>query len=67
MLLQVRKCRYNAKDSLGREFENRYPARLTISSIRNKFEADGTVRNVHLQRSERLRSSTNSDNEERLG
>lgn len=48
------------------EFENISTTRLTISRIRDKFEANGTLQNVHKQRSGRYksRSLTNFANEE---
>ena len=42
------------------------PIRLTIRRIRDKFEADGNVQNVHKQRSGRPRTSTNAAMEERV-
>ncbi|CAM1299642.1 Uncharacterised protein r2_g956 [Pycnogonum litorale] len=48
------------------EFQREPPTRVTISRIKDKFEADGTVQNVHKQRSGRPRISSNSSQEERV-
>ena len=48
------------------EFNKEPPTRVTITRIRDKFEADGTVQDVHKNRSGRPRTSTNSKKEERL-
>lgn len=53
-----------------REFRNKFqtdpPTRLTISRIRDKFEADGTVTSVQMKRSGRPRTSTSPTKEERV-
>lgn len=49
-----------------REYQDDPPTRLTIRRIRDKFEADGTVLNVHRERSGRPRTSTNAAMEERV-
>lgn len=49
-----------------REFRRDPPTRLTITRIRDKFEADGTVQNVHEKRSGRPRTSTSPTKEERV-
>lgn len=41
-----------------KEFKSFFPTRLKIAKIRNKFGDDGTIQNVHNQRSGRSRSST---------
>jgi hypothetical protein len=41
------------------EFGTQPPIRRTIARIRDKFEADGTVHDVHKQRSGRPRIVTN--------
>ena len=41
-----------------REFNKEPPTRVTITRIRDKFEADGTVQDVHKKRSGRPRTST---------
>lgn len=43
-----------------REFQTDPPTPLTIARIRENFEADGTVQNVHKQRSGKQWSSTNA-------
>ncbi|XP_042225978.1 uncharacterized protein LOC121868990 [Homarus americanus] len=45
-----------------REFTTEPPTRLTIARIRDKFEAEGTVQNMHKNRSGRRRSSTGEEN-----
>jgi hypothetical protein len=40
-----------------REFATKPPTRLTIARIRDKFETDGTVRDVYKQRSRRPRTA----------
>lgn len=42
-----------------REFETDFPMQLTIAGIEDKFETERTIQNVHKQRLEKLRSSTN--------
>jgi hypothetical protein len=41
-----------------REYGTIPPTRLTTACIRDKFETDGTVRDVHKQRSGRPRTAT---------
>ena len=40
------------------EFQRDAPTRLTITRLRDKFEKDGTVKDVHKNHSGRPRSST---------
>ena len=49
-----------------REFNKEPPTRITITRIRDKFEADGTVQDVHKKRSGRPRTSTSPRKEERV-
>ncbi|CAI9738053.1 Hypothetical predicted protein [Octopus vulgaris] len=47
-----------------REFQANPPTRLTVTRIRDKFEADGTVQNVHEKHSRRPRTTTIPSNQE---
>ena len=49
-----------------REFNKEPPTRVTITRIRDKFEADGTVQDVHKKRSGRPRTLTSPRKEERV-
>lgn len=49
-----------------KQFHRYPPARHTINCIRDEFGADGTVHNVHKERSGRPRSSTSPANEQLL-
>jgi hypothetical protein len=49
-----------------REFQRNPPTRRTIACTRDKFEATGTVQDVHKQRSSRPWSSTSPTREEQL-
>ena len=44
-----------------REFQSTPPSRLTISSFRDKFNNDGTIKNVNKGLSGRHQSATNDD------
>ena len=62
MLLEVWECYWQFR----RKFETDPPMWLTIIRIRKKFEVDGTVQDVHKQRSGRPRTSTSREREEVL-
>ena len=49
-----------------REFQKEQPTLVTVTRIRGKFEADGTVQIVHKKRSGRPRTSTSPAEEERV-
>lgn len=49
-----------------RVFPTAPPMQLTITCIRDKLEADGTVQNVHRKRSGRPRTSTSPTKQERV-
>ena len=68
----ILKCYWKCENTVDvqkqfrREFQRDPPMRLTITCIRDKFKANGTVQNVHEKRSRRPRTSTSLTKEERL-
>lgn len=66
------KCYWKCENiaELQRQFRAKFqtdpPTRLTIARIRDRFEADGTVQDVHNHRSGRPRTSTSLTREERV-
>lgn len=64
MLLEVRKHIWHA-DSVWKKYQQIPLWRVTISRIRDKFEANRMVQNVHKQRLGRPRSLTYPTNEKK--
>ncbi|GBM51776.1 hypothetical protein AVEN_109822-1 [Araneus ventricosus] len=62
-------CKCHAAEVLKRfqrQFHTDQPStHLTIKQIKDRFEADGTVQNAQRQRSERSKSSSDADSQER--
>jgi transposase len=57
---------HEVQKQFKKEFKKEPPTRFTITRIRDKFEVDGTIHNVHKQHAGRPRTSSSSTEVERV-